>query len=360
MGSATTGWFGAGSSPTVNTKCDVSLSKNGTTVTVNWTVHMKLASEYSYLDSGSLEVYCACSGAEDGKTIKDHYDYWEGTDEHTASGSFTFNSGSTAAQTFNINFNSDSDYFSSSGIFDVDVSCSVEASVTTPTVTCTITGRTVNTISASMTVTNDGGASIVDRYINLYSNSACTTKVGTITGASGTFTGLNPNTTYYAKANASNGTYRGYSSVQSNTTYQKGTITSASNFNHGDNSSLVVANPSGASLTLAMKIGTTQIFSKSVSAGTITNTFTDTQLDNIYKLYGNGSSLTVTYILTTTANGTSYTDSRTCTVTLTGNQKTAYVGSGGKKRAKVYVGVNGSVKRAVVWVGNNNTRKRCI
>lgn len=360
MGSATTGWFDAGSSPTVNTKCDVSLSKSGTTVTVNWTVHMKLASDYSYLGSGSLEVYCACSGAEDGRTIKDHYDYWEGTDEHTASGSFTFNSGSTAAQTFSVNFWSDSDYFSSSGIFDEYINCSVEASVTTPIVTCTITGRTVNTISASMTVTNDGGASIVDRYIDLYSNSACTTKVGTITGASGTFTGLNPNTTYYAKANASNGTYRGYSSVQSNTTYQIGLISVVNNFNHGDNTSITTTNPSGASLTLVMKIGNTQIFSKTASTGANTISFTQDQLDAIYKLYGNGSSLTVTYILTTAGNS-NYTNSKTCTVTLTGNQKTAKTNvSGTWRRGAMWTNVNGTWRRAVLWTNVNGTWRRSI
>ena len=483
MGSASTGWFNAGSSPTVETKCDVSMSKNGTIVTVNWTVYMRLASSGSYLGSGSLNVYCGCNGSSSGETIKEHSSSWSGTGEHSVSGSFTFDSGSTAAQTFSVNFWSDSDYFSSSGIFDEYINCSVDASVSTPTVTCSITGRTSSSISASMAVTNDGGASIVDRYIDLFSDSACTNKVGTITGASGTFTGLSPNKTYYAKANASNGTYRGYSSVQSQTTYQQtvatislssktsssvtvtsgcnvtasstqyrikpangsygsyqnsatftglspntayvvevkkvgqasgeagtatlnvtthqrtiptialssksvnsitvssecnvavsstqyrikpangsygsyqnsatftglspntayvvevkkvgqasgeagtatlnvtthqiGEISSANNFNHGDNSSLVVTNPSSASLSLAMKIGNTQIFSKNVSAGTVTHSFTDEQLDNIYKLYGYNNSLTVTYILTTTANGTSYTHTKTCIITFT-------------------------------------------
>ena len=105
-----------------------------------------------------------------------------------------------------------------------------------------------------------------------------------------------------------------------------------------------------------MKIGNTQIQSKSVSVGNNTISFNDTELDNIYKLYGSGNTLTATFILTTAG---SYTNSKTCTITLKGNQKTAYVGASGKKRAKVYVGVNGIVKRAVVWIGNNG-RKRCI
>lgn len=62
-----------------------------------------------------------------------------------------------------------------------------------------------------------------------------------------------------------------------------------------------------------MKVGNTQILSKTVSAGTNTISFTDAQLDSIYKLYGSGSSLTVTFTLTTAS---SYTNSKTCTITL--------------------------------------------
>lgn len=140
------------------------------------------------------------------------------------------------------------------------------------------------------------------------------------------------------------------------TTYDIGKISSVGNFNHGSSASVVVTNPSGATLSLAMKIGSTSILTKTVSAGTNTISFTDAQLDSIYKLYGSSNTLTATFTLTTAS---SYTNSKTCTITLKGNQKTAYIGASGKKRAKVYVGVNGTVKRAVVWVGNNG-RKRCI
>lgn len=97
------------------------------------------------------------------------------------------------------------------------------------------------------------------------------------------------------------------------TTYQIGQISSVGNFNHGDNASIVITNPSGSSLNLAMKIGNTQILSKAVSAGTNAISFTDEQLDAIYKLYGSGNTLTATFILTTAS---SYTNSKTCTITL--------------------------------------------
>lgn len=179
---------------------------------------------------------------------------------------------------------------------------------------------------------------------------------------SATFSGLTPNTAYIVEVKkVGQASGEAGTATLSVTTYQIGEITSASNFNHGDNASLVITNPSGTSLILQMKIGATQIFSKSVSAGTITNTFTDTELDNIYKLYGNGNTLTVTYILTTTANGTSYTNNRNCTVTLTGKQKTGHINVNGTwKRTQRWVNVNGTWKRAVRWINVNGTWKRCI
>lgn len=370
MGSATTGWFNAGSSPTVQTKCDVTLSRNGTTVTANWTVHMKLSSSESYLEVGSLDVYSSCSTGSGSGTIKPRNTEWYGTTEHTYSGSYTFQDSSTTEKSFTVNFSSDSDTFYSSGIFETSVSCSVEGYAPYAHLTkLEVKSRTVNSITLSFTTDRaawlfaklDGGewlnsgnpfASNVTsgEFTIYYKNKESTQR-------------LDPNTTYritiLCRAGGRHGDYDTSQDING-TTYQIATISSASNFNHGDNSSLVVANPSGASMTLQMKIGNTQIFSKSISAGTVTNTFTDSQLDSIYRLYGTANSLTVTYIVSITVNGTTYTSSKTCTVTLKGNQKTSYVGSGGKKRAKVYVGVNGSVKRAVVWVGNNNTRKRCI
>lgn len=62
-----------------------------------------------------------------------------------------------------------------------------------------------------------------------------------------------------------------------------------------------------------MKIGTTQILSKTVSTGTNTITFNDTQLDNIYKLYGSDNAIAGTFILTTAG---SYTNIKAFKITL--------------------------------------------
>ena len=184
---------------------------------------------------------------------------------------------------------------------------------------------------------------------------------GAWTGTNGTtytIGGLSPNTSYRIKTRVRRTDSQLWteSSEITGTTKDIGKISSVNNFNHGDSTVINITNPSGSSLSLVMKIGNTQIQSKSVSVGNNTISFNDTELDNIYKLYGSGNTLTATFILTTAGN---YTNSKTCTITLRGNQKTTYVGQNGKKRAKVYVGVNGSVKRAVVWIGNNG-RKRCI
>lgn len=357
MGSASTGWFNAGSNPTVQTKCDVTLSRSGSTVTVNWGVTMKLPSSASYLGTGSLVVACSCGGASSSGTIKAHSSTWSGTTEHSYSGSFTFTNASDT--TFTVNFSSSSDYFSSSGIFSTSVSCQCDPGVVAPTIySFTVTSRTVNSITCSFT------CSRADTWYYRKAQDAGFTQGSTtgVTSGSFTLTGLTPNTTYTISFIARNwvsqsaGTYKDAFRQLDSSTYDIGKISSVSNFNHGDNTTLIATNPSGASLNLTIKIGNTQVASKSVTTGTNTISFTDSELDSIYRLYGSSNSQTATFILTTIGT---YTNSKTATVTLTGNQKTAYTGASGKKRAKVYVGVGGSVKRAVVWIGNNG-RKRCI
>lgn len=85
----------------------------------------------------------------------------------------------------------------------------------------TISNITRTSAQASFTITDNGGASIVDntRKIKLStSNSDFSNPIATISGLSGTFSGLSNYTTYYARAEASNGTATGYSAVQSFTT----------------------------------------------------------------------------------------------------------------------------------------------
>lgn len=136
-----------------------------------------------------------------------------------------------------------------------------------------------------MTVTNNGNASIVDNYIDIFSDSNCTSKVGTITGTSGTFSGLTANKTYYVRANASNGTYRGYSSVATTSTYQYPYITgvTTSALTIGSAQSISLYNPLGRSVSVYMKKDSTSgttLFSGSTSSTSYSFTPTASTLYN--------------------------------------------------------------------------------
>lgn len=67
-----------------------------------------------------------------------------------------------------------------------------------------------------------------------------------------------------------------------------------------------------SSLGLAIKIAGVQILSRTVKTGSNTVSFTDTELDNIYKKYGTLSSLIATFIV----SGSGYSNSKTCTIML--------------------------------------------
>lgn len=246
----------------------------------------------------------------------------------------------------------------SSGTLTGSATVTIPVLIQTPTLTCSATPG-LDTIGASLTVTNNGGASIVSQGIRLYSDSGCTTQVKAFTGTSGTFTGLTPNTTYYARAYANNGTFTGYSTVQTVTTYNKATISTASNFNHGDTLTVTYSNPSSSALAIGIYKGDTPIASDRTCTGTsYTFTFTDTELDDLYKEYGNGNTQTVRVILKT-AN--TYTDYKDLTVTLTGNQKTIRDKVSGEwKRGIAYIKVSGEWKKGVIWTKVNGTWKRGI
>lgn len=108
--------------------------------------------------------------------------------------------------------------FANSTVSNIDnsnFSTSVYVSkINTPTINKpSISSITRTTADASFTVANNGGASMVDHYIDAFTDSGLTNKVSVISNSSGTFSGLSANTYYYVRANGSNGTSRGYSSI---------------------------------------------------------------------------------------------------------------------------------------------------
>ena len=200
-------------------------------------------------------------------------------DKKRAWGSFTLGGGSSFSSSLTAHPYSGS--YTSSG----NKSWTLDNNVVTPTVTVSIGSRTETTIAVSMSVTNNGNASIVNNYIDLFTDSGCTNKVGTITGTSGTFTGLSANKTYYARANASNGTYRGYSSVQSTSTYQYPYVSAVgtANLTIGNQQTLTLYNPLSRNVTIYMKKDSTsgtQLYSGTTTGTSISFTPTASTLYN--------------------------------------------------------------------------------
>ena len=175
-----------------------------------------------------------------------------------------------------------------------------------------------------------------------------------------TIKNLSPNTTYKIKLKAKRRDSGLYSESETITvtTYDIAKISSLSNFEHGSSPTVSITNPGSiSSLSLVMKVGDTQILSRTVSAGNNAITFIDTELDNLYKKYGSGNSLTATFVL----SGDGYTNTKTCTITLKGNQKTMRTNvSSTWKRGKIWANVNGTWKRGVLWTNVNGTWKRGI
>lgn len=180
-------------------------------------------------------------------------------------------------------------------------------------------------------------------------------------GGTEVISNLSPNTEYTVYINFERNDSKLY--LPKNQTYKIKTkdyakITDAKNFIHGDGTSIQIINPATVSLNLEMKIGNNSILTKkNIVTGTNSISFSDTELDKIYKLYGNSSTLTVTFIV----SGGGYTNSKTCTITLKGNQKTSRNNVNGSwKRAKCWININDVWKRAVTWQNINGTWRRCI
>lgn len=245
-------------------------SWSGNTATINYEV-------YSRCTSGtSGKQYIAnhgFSGSIAGNSFSSSNTFYK--DVLIASGSFTLSGGTYFEASITAH------PYSGSNTSYGDEGWTLDNNVVTPTVTVSIGSRTETSIAASMSVTNNGNAGIVDKYIDLFTDSSCTNKVGSISGASGTFTGLTANTTYYARANASNGTYRGYSSVSSTSTYQYPYVSAVetSDLTIGNQQKLTLYNPLSRSVDIYMKkdntSGTT-LFSKTGATTGTSYSFTPT------------------------------------------------------------------------------------
>ena len=233
---------------------------NGNTASIHWEV-------YNRCTSGSSSTWIANYGFNG--SIAGH-DFSSGDsfykDSCIASGDFTLGGGSSFSAWV------EAHPYSGSNTSSGDGSWTLDNNVTTPTVTVSMGAVTETTIACSMSVTHNGYQPIQDSYIDLFTDSGCTNKVGVITGSSGTFTGLSANTTYYARANASNGYYRGYSSVPSKKTSQwpyVSAITTA-DLTIGNKQKVTLYNPHSRNVTVYMKKDSTS--GTQLYSGTTTGT----------------------------------------------------------------------------------------
>lgn len=174
-----------------------------------------------------------------------------------------------------------------------------------------------------------------------------------------TISNLSPNTQYSVKTRiraTASGLWTESEYIYG-TTKDIAKITNVGNFEHGSSTNVAITNPAAIlSLNLKMQINGEQILSRTVVTGNNTINFTDNELDNIYKKYGNSSTLTATFVLT----GSGYTNSKNCTISLKGNQKTIRINNNGWKRGKVYIKISDEWKRGLVWENINGTWRRCI
>lgn len=272
---------------------------------------------------------------------------------HNADGTKTFSY--SFSQVFNMNFNGYIGTKSGSG------------SATLDSIPRYLAITKFDVSSGLETISVAWGTDVARDYTQYSLNNGAWTDAGDTVASgnkSGTFTikGLTANKTYNVKIRLKRTDSQLWteSANKSITTKDIARISSASNFNLGDNASVTITNPSGATATLVMKVSGTQVLSKNLSTGANTITFTDAQLDAIYKKFGTSNSVTVSYTLTTN-NNSNYTSTKSVTCTLKGNQKTIKRNiSGSWKRGKVWINVSGTWKRAVIWVKINGTWRRSI
>lgn len=148
------------------------------------------------------------------------------------------------------------------------------------------------------------------------------------------------------------------------TTYDIAKLTSTPAFNLGDTLTVGYSNPSSSKIEVGLY---TEDASKALAAyrtasGTSYKfTFTDAELDAIYKQFGSSNKLNVKVYIRTTCNSKVYYNSVIIVATNTGNQKTGHVNINGTwKRSKRWINVNGTWRRCIRWINVNGTWKKTI
>lgn len=210
------------------------------------------------------------------------------------------------------------------GIYTVAVNCSGSGSWALPQIprylsisNFSLSNRTINSLKLSWATSNP-------RDWTQYSlNGGAWTDAGDSVASdnkSGNFTisNLSPNTTYTVKVRlrrTDSGLWTESGTI-SVTTYDIAKLTEAPNVNIGTAHTIKWTNPSGTTISLQLykTDGTTLIY----DVGTVTGTSKSIipTASEIYALIPNANSIKLRYVLTTTANGKTYTNYMECTFTV--------------------------------------------
>lgn len=192
-----------------------------------------------------------------------------------------------------------------------------------------IKSRTINSITISYVVSRsaniycsiDGGTTWLNNG-NPFKTNTTSGEITIYYKDAASSSKLEPNTSYTITV-LSRATISGLDRTKnvSATTYDIAKLVNVPNINIGASQALTWTNPSGAAISLKLcKTDNTQI----TDYGTVTGTSKTVTPDasTIYALTPNSNTYTARYIITTTANGTSYTNSKDFTFTVTNSNPT--------------------------------------
>lgn len=169
----------------------------------------------------------------------------------------------------------------------------LDNNITTPSCSCSITSISENSISASLTVTNSGNASITYNELQISANENFSS-AQTVNGTTATWKNLSLNTQYYVRARVKNAGDK-YSSYSTPTTpphtWNKPTIKSVAvtELIAGNSQTITLNNDHNRSCTVKVLKGSTVLYSGTTSGTTLTFTI---PADKCRTALGTGSSPT--------------------------------------------------------------------
>lgn len=172
-----------------------------------------------------------------------------------------------------------------------DQTWTLDNNITTPSCSCSITSISENSISASLTVTNSGNASITYNELQISTNENFSS-AQTVNGTTATWKNLSLNTQYYVRARVKNAgnIYSSYSTTQPHT-WNKPTIKNiaVANLIAGNSQTITLNNSHNRNCTIKVLKGSTVLYSGTTSGTTLTFTI---PADKCRTALGTGSSST--------------------------------------------------------------------